>query len=1376
MSLNFLPGVPNKTPQAVCQRSWNNNTILAYCSGNNLILLSNRSERLQTIYLPSDCLAVDVNPANGLIAVAVSNEVFIYKPLHQIMKNPKWVFCTKLYHDSSQINSLKWGMGNELVMGSDYLSFWDIKDVFGEYKPRLLWSKRQPLPVYLCSITQDSKLISSMNYNDRNVKLWRRVSITADSDFFDLIILPHPDVVTSFRWKTADHQCDKEHTIHIFYTICADRKLRVWISFDIDNKKNVQNWGTVEMSKADNERFCVILDSWLIQKAITPQLNNKNKNNEIMRFLIEEKPELVLFSTPDHKIRVLALKNLSDDVPKIMSTRELLKTTITTSSFGSRPEFLHFPEPQLYDDENSISLVVHDLHGSVRHSLLHISSILENKENVGILQHKWTGHTKSIQKVFRSSDGSAILTTSRFHENSLWVPLQLKDSVTLAKKALIVTESPIRHALVHDKGNLVVTFLENYKIQLWICKQSNKSALLQSSIKTNNLKGYPCLMVNTPEKDHHHNTHYFACVYSNGFSEGYVIQDDKIKQLDSNSVDLEGEDEFHLITAIDPVRYHFQSDRSLIATITKGGTIRTYKAHADTKGIIWKKSYETNTDVKNASKVTGSSNDKMSVIDEEGSTMTLWDLRRSVLEYEANFDGKVIDIDWTSTELEQNIVAIGFENHVILYTQLRYDYTNRNPPYLPIEKIDVSKHTTHTIGDSTWLQNGSIIIATGNQIFVKDKRLDLNDKFTYRSIGSRKILSNDILHLTSVLNGPLPIYHPQLLIQSLFAKKINLVREILLKLFHVLRGIEFGSEKGSNQGTSLEMDPSKFLHSNNSTYRFDKYEEPYSTFDSVVCSGLINLLSKIPLPYLTRHQQVTLISVVEAVEEINQNEKIVDINGVRFMLGVKLYMSHKSTQPSVSMRDVSWATHSDNKEIILSNLSSRIKSWENFREFKVAYWAEQQDLINWFEKLAKLEFNSQEKRDPSKCSIFYLALKKKNILIGLWRISSGHHEQAKMLKFLNNDFSEKRWRTAALKNAFVLLSKHRFMDAACFFLLAGSLKDCVNVLLKQVNDLDLAIGVCRVYEGDNGPVLHEFLHNQVLPTAIIESDRWTTSYIYWKMCKQGLAIKALVQPPIELDDNAKWITKDKCVNKSFLVEDPLLLQLYLQLRDRNIEYYNAALEVNESLEYDIIMRVVTIYTRMGCDYLAVALLQDWKFLEYKESKVTSPSISQSSHTKAFDSTVIEPVTTQKARPSLFDKFDPQFTENSGHLPTKTGQSSQSRSILDSYITEIPSLASLGHKSSKSALNINSNKSLKSDNNEAQPSSHVTNILDSFMNEPSFMKPGQNSHGDVESAFTAKETDDNSKKYSTVKHNGEKNNTIKKEKKVIKPRNLLDDFM
>jgi hypothetical protein len=31
-----------------------------------------------------------------------------------------------------------------------------------------------------------------------------------------------------------------------------------------------------------------------------------------------------------------------------------------------------------------------------------------------------------------------------------------------------------------------------------------------------------------------------------------------------------------------------------------------------------------------------------------------------------------------------------------------------------------------------------------------------------------------------------------------------------------------------------------------------------------------------------------------------------------------------------------------------------------------------------------------------------------------------------MLKFLSNDFSQGRWRTAALKNAFALLGKQRF--------------------------------------------------------------------------------------------------------------------------------------------------------------------------------------------------------------------------------------------------------------------------------------------------------------------------------------------------------------
>ena len=55
------------------------------------------------------------------------------------------------------------------------------------------------------------------------------------------------------------------------------------------------------------------------------------------------------------------------------------------------------------------------------------------------------------------------------------------------------------------------------------------------------------------------------------------------------------------------------------------------------------------------------------------------------------------------------------------------------------------------------------------------------------------------------------------------------------------------------------------------------------------------------------------------------------------------------------------------------------------------------------------------------------------------------HEE-KMAQFFKNNFSEDRWRKAALKNAFSLLGKQKFERAAAFFLLGGAVKDAIEVL------------------------------------------------------------------------------------------------------------------------------------------------------------------------------------------------------------------------------------------------------------------------------------------------------------------------------------------
>jgi len=79
-----------------------------------------------------------------------------------------------------------------------------------------------------------------------------------------------------------------------------------------------------------------------------------------------------------------------------------------------------------------------------------------------------------------------------------------------------------------------------------------------------------------------------------------------------------------------------------------------------------------------------------------------------------------------------------------------------------------------------------------------------------------------------------------------------------------------------------------------------------------------------------------------------------------------------------------------------------------------------------FEAIARNEYTKSEVKNPVDCSLFYLALKKKTVLQGLWRMAHGNREQGATQRFLANNFDDPKWRTAALKNAYALISKRRF--------------------------------------------------------------------------------------------------------------------------------------------------------------------------------------------------------------------------------------------------------------------------------------------------------------------------------------------------------------
>ena len=77
-------------------------------------------------------------------------------------------------------------------------------------------------------------------------------------------------------------------------------------------------------------------------------------------------------------------------------------------------------------------------------------------------------------------------------------------------------------------------------------------------------------------------------------------------------------------------------------------------------------------------------------------------------------------------------------------------------------------------------------------------------------------------------------------------------------------------------------------------------------------------------------------------------------------------------------------------------------------------------------------------------------------------------------------------------------------------MLADHLKDAVSVLANRLGDLQLAITVARVYEGDDGPVLKEFLTDKVLPQATVDGNRWMATWALWMLGRRDRAVRALI--------------------------------------------------------------------------------------------------------------------------------------------------------------------------------------------------------------------------------------------------------------------------
>lgn len=1106
------------------------------------------------------------------------------------------------------------------------------------------WRKKN-----LASSNSDNEEILASMVNIRNMRSYIPQYLTESNDVLYTIT---NDLVLNV-WAT--------------YDFSGHRHLKQWAKFDLT--KDLKSPFVAAM----------VIDNIYLQSTLVPAFSKYGITSEIStKFKSKDLSNLdLLLVLGQSDVATYIILNIESNPPNNITFEKLGESANnkflpnyerdTVNAIGTKV-FLSQPGDHIVSNPvtlgnvvvspkaNNLSYLVHDrLKSTIRMIEVSFDDSPQAKPTIKLL-NKFQGHEKSIQKLVNSSssyEGNIMLSILDFPDhNYLWEPLLLipeenrdmsinkcfRLNVTRSDNEAPHNQGIIDAILINDicppingfRHHIAIVIEKGGYLSIWDCNGStmnDKDAELISRVEildsaNDRITRVPqsfCLVGDSIT------SYNVLCVYDQNLIKSWgVIIDGETASVVHFPVAVNLLPGCYTgFVKISAMETFLERDLALIDEIGSFKSIAA-KYSSEKKMISWEQTIEIETGIEEASFIQGASLiNRLAIVDKSGLALTIWDSRSGLLEYKEEFPmeyGPVKHVDWTfigeAGSSANAILAVGFSRFVLLYTQLRYDYTNRIPTFAVLKKIDISEYTSHEIGDMIWIDGGYLVIGGGNQFFIDDKWVELGQNLTSNSLDStikqllvgfnkdqnRFLISN----LAKILNGPLPFYHPQFLIQCLLMNEVKLVESILVKLLHVLR----------TQGCirwNLDLNLGDILigkkkNPHNPTSPLGNLAlEVFDTFNNAVLELLIEKLTKVSLPLLTRHQQVTLTNVVNMVSSLSGLGSSVDENGLKFLYGFKLFQS-STKQTSLTIRDISWAMHSDQKELLLGHVDAYYLhrlTWEQVKKVGLVYWIDQTRLTNIVEEIARNEFG--DTRDPSgRTSLLFLAIKKKQVLLGLWKVAS-HPEREKVLKFMGNNFAEERWRTAALKNAFVLLGKHRYMDASYFFLLAGKVKDCCITLCNKLEEVELALTVAKV-NNDRKALMH-IIESFILPKAISNGDRWMTSWAFWEMKLKEISIQALIKSPhlvvlqnvekfsSSFQKNMKYIDFKSEAN-SFLRDDPLLAVLFRKLRASKINYLKGSLDVSPTEEFDFVLKVSQIYSKMGCDYLAILLLRSWKFVDY----------------------------------------------------------------------------------------------------------------------------------------------------------------------------------
>jgi hypothetical protein len=302
-----------------------------------------------------------------------------------------------------------------------------------------------------------------------------------------------------------------------------------------------------------------------------------------------------------------------------------------------------------------------------------------------------------------------------------------------------------------------------------------------------------------------------------------------------------------------------------------------------------------------------------------------------------------------------------------------------------------------------------------------------------------------------------------------------------------------------------------------------RFEWNFELLTAKEAKYLNDRLAEAPLSGLTPHEQMSLMALLDTA--VGLEKTWADAAAIRVTLLARYFNWLRKTNrlpPDVAAGQApnhpltsmlwAWALHCEDQPQLLNSLlpsnDQKNALWENVRQYGVAVWCTDGTTIRTLaERLAQQHYLVN--RDPNDAAMWFILLGKKSALQTLYKSS----RDDKLATFLLNDFSLPRWKEAALKNAYLLIGKQRYLLAVAFFLLGGSLKDAIAVCISNLSDYHLALFLARVAEGDASETTKELWKSHFLDRAIEQGDTALASIAAWNLHDYETALTCLSPPP-----------------------------------------------------------------------------------------------------------------------------------------------------------------------------------------------------------------------------------------------------------------------